>query len=204
MYAIYKVVVSNSQKQALKEIFKQLKRADKNFYSGYVEVAPKFDEARSNRRAMMSLEKAVKKGKVDTVVLDSFENLYMNTRYAYNILCRWMDMGVSIALEEPNAIQTEDAIYQKLLNIQKEYLVKNLVIPIITYEKCYVKHFSDSIFIYFEKDFLKRETTAFGYEEACFTEVVEVKEKTLYIYRSDVNGWYRIEQTLLSNLLKSL
>ena len=191
-FAYYEVVSSQEEKKLRLQEIKTSVGQHPDYYSSYLEVAPAYNASWKQLRALCSLKAAVRKEKIQLLVIPSLENLHMSETRAVNLLLDLMDKGVQIALENPENIQTEEKILTLAQESQLEYIYTVLSIPLIRMESCVVHFFGESVFIYLEKDVPKE--NGFGCsEKMLFIDAVrKFQDAGFFLYRADMQAWYYI------------
>ena len=151
-YAYYEFVSSEEEKQSRLKQIRESFGKDPDYYSAYLEIAPRYDAPTSELRALKSLKTAIRKEKIQTVVIASFENFYMAEVHTLNLLLNFMRNGIQVAVGTPSNIQTEDDIYAKYFDAQMECIMTVLSIPMIAEEDCVICCVGDTPFIRLKKE----------------------------------------------------
>jgi len=191
-FAYYEVVSSQQEKKLRLQEIEESVGKDPDYYSSYLEVAPVYNASWKQLRALCALKAAVRKKKIQLLVIPSLENLHMSENRTVNLLLDFMDKGVQIALENPENIQTEEKILALAQESRLEYINTVLSIPLIRMERCVVQFFGESAFLYLEKDVPKE--GCFGYsEKMLFIDAVrKFQDAGFFLYRADMQAWYHI------------
>lgn len=199
-YAYYSVVPSQEQKEYALWLLGSRTAGDADFYGTYIDVAPEYNGALQDRRAWRSLQAAVRKGKIQTVVIQSFDNLHLGEIRGYSMLKRLMAHGVQIALKCPQRILSDDELLKLAVEEQADYFIEALAVPLLTMEDCLVHYGCSTAYICLGTDpaihdfFRKSETM-------CFSDAVEKYMSTgFYLYRTDKKGWYHIDSVFAQEM----
>ena len=201
-YAYYVVASNDEQKESFQNALKEQVGGDEDFYAAYIEVAPEYNGALQDRRAWRSLQAAVRKGKIQILVIQDMDNLHMGEYRAYSMLKRLMDRGVQIALKNPRMILSVDELLKLAVQAQADYFMENLAVPLLTMENCLVHAPFGTPFICLGTDptvhdFFRESKTM------CFEDVVEQYQPTgFYLYRTDKKGWYHIDPVFAREMHK--
>lgn len=192
-FAYYEVVFSREEKERRLQEIKASMRENPDYYSSYLEVAPGYNASWNELRAMCSMKSAVRRGKIQLLVIPSLENLHMEETRAVYLLLDLMAKGVKIALRNPKNIQTKEMILDLAWESQLECIYTVLIIPLITMEHCVIHFLGQSAFIYLEQDAPKRDYSFGRVENLLFIDAVRKFQKTgFFFYRSDVQACYHI------------
>ena len=202
MYAYYEFVSNAEEKQARLKQIRASSFEDPAYYSSYLEIAPKYDAPMRELRALKALKAAIRKGKLQTVVISSFENLYMEEEHAFNLLLNLMKNGIQVAVGNPSNLQTEDDLLGKCVDAQMKCIGTILSFPMITMEECRIHFVSDTPFIRLLDD-CTQEDQHWYYTEMLYADAVEKYRKTgFFFYRSDVRSWYYIRDYIAEQMIE--
>lgn len=152
MYAWYEFVNNVEEKHACLSRIRESFGKDPDFYSAYLEIPLEYNAPMRELKAIKALKAAIRKGKIQTVVIPSFENFYMAEVRTYSVLMNLMRSGVRIAIGEPDNYQTEEDLFEKCLDAQRECVITVLSIPMITMSDCRISSRGDAPFIRLEED----------------------------------------------------
>lgn len=200
--AYYEVVKTEEEKYRRIRELKEAHEGDADFYSVYIDVDIRYNESISKRKSFRSLMNAIRKKKVDTVFISSFEAFHISEIYALNILLRFKNRGIKIQIgtgnEEISNSVSEEEIVEKMKNLYEEYLFTVVSVSMITMESCFVLKNSETPFMFLEKDKEQAEKRYFyakaekGKKELFIDAVEECRNVGFFFFRSDVNEWYFI------------
>lgn len=208
-YAYYATAPSQEQKDGFMSLLGAQTAGHEAFYGAYIDVVTEYNGNIQDWRAWRSLQAAVRKGRIQIVVIQSMENLFMEEIRAYSMLKRLMYHGVQIALKDPQSILSNDELLKLAMETQIDYFFTELVMPLLNLEDCLVHYGYSIAYVCLGTDpdihpyFLDSETM-------CFADAVEKYMSTgFYLYRTDKKGWYHIDrvfaqimhQFFLENLL---
>lgn len=203
MYAYYEVVSSEEERKCRLKQIKDSVAGDICYYSAYIEVSPRYDAPLRELRAMRSLKAAIKRGRIQTLVISSLENLYMQETHALSVLFDFVEAGVQIALGEPTRVLTENDLFKLAYDAQMEYIMTTLSIPLITMQDCVVHFVGDSAFIHLEEDF-PGENHYNHTERMLFIDAVrKFIDIGFFVYRADVQAWYHIPDYMAEAMKES-
>jgi len=199
-YAYYAIVPSQEQKEEFQRLLKERAEGDDNFYSAYIDVAPDYNGPLQERRAWRSLQAAVRKEKLQIVVIQSLDNLYMGEIRAYSVLKRLMTHGVQIALKYPQSILSDDELLKLAVEAQMDYFMKELAVPLLTMDDCLIHNTYSTSYVCLGTDtaihpfFHKSEIM-------CFSDAVnKYKDTGFFLYRTDRKGWYYIDSVFAEEM----
>lgn len=196
-YAYFEVVKNADEKKARQLELKHRTKEDENYYSSYIQIAEWYNSLLYECTALKSLKAAIRKGKVNIVVVPGIQGLSMQPMYAYCFLCKLAETGVSIAFGSPENIQTPDNLIAALCEAEDEYIYISLFIPMFTMEYCYVNRF----FVYLEKDIDQLGERLSYYEKRFFIDVVRERSKYGFdIYDSDNDAFYHISEFMAERM----
>lgn len=199
--AYYEVVKTEEEKLRRDRELREMHKDDSDFYSVYVDCDIKYNEALSNRKSFQALMSAVRRKKVDTILISSFEAFHVSELYALTILLRFKERGVKIQVgtEESgfsNSV-SRDEIISKMYDIYEDYLFTVVSVPMITMAKCFI--LKRGPFIFLEKDKEQAEkrysyAKAENGEKKLFVDAIEeCHNDGFFFFRSDVDEWYHID-----------
>ena len=201
-YAYYEVVASEEEKKLRKAQILNTNTGD-NFYSAYLEVAPRYDAPDSEKRAIRSLKDAIRRGKVQTVVLPSLENLRISELFAFHLFRYFQDREIRVAFGTPDNIYSPEALDLLLIDSQQKYIDDQLLTAIATREDCYVQEKHGYAHIHLKQDFPGEEPYT-QYRIMDFVQAVETyKSVGFYLYRPDISDWYPVSDFMAEQILFS-
>ena len=193
-YADYATAPTVEQGEALRSLLRKDAASDSDLYSIYIDVAPEYNDPLQKRRGWCNLQAAIRRGKVQVVVIQSMENLYVSEARGYFMLKRLMERGVQIAHKHPRNTLTEDSLMKLATESQLEYFVKNLAVPLITMDDCLVHDGFSSGFICLGTDPSVHPYFSGRHKTMSFPDAVqEYKDNGFFLYRPDKNGWYHVD-----------
>ena len=108
MYAYYEFVSNVEDKQTRRNQIRASTFEDPDYYSSYLEIASKYNAPMRELGALKALKAAIRNGKIQTVVIPSFENLYLEEARSHNLLLNFLKNGIQVAVGNPYNIQTEE------------------------------------------------------------------------------------------------
>lgn len=187
-FAFYETAATEEQKQQRLALLKKLYGKDPGFYSVYIDVAPRYDSPRRDRKALRSLTAAIGKGRIRTLVIPGVEGLYMHEGLFWNLYQKFLSQGVHLAVDRPSQVLSDEEGKTLILDAAWNTVMNLLQLPALTMESCYVTSYSDTPTVYLEKDRPKD----FG-RKALLRDVIEQHQDTgIFLFRSDVQAWYHI------------
>lgn len=201
--AFYEVVKTEEEKYRRIRELKEAHKGDTDFYSAYIDVDIRYNESISRRKGFQSLMNAIRKKKVDTIFIPSFEAFRISEMYALNILLRFKNRGIKIQIgtgnkEISNSV-SEEEIDAKMRNLYEDYLLTSVSVHMITMEECFVLSGPGVPFLFLEKD-KDQAGKRYSYAKAekgkkeLFIDVVEkYRNEGFFFFRSDVDEWYFID-----------
>lgn len=200
-FAFYEVVSSESEKKERLRTIKETYGKSPDYFSSYLEVAQIYNASRGSLRALHSMRAAIRKGKIDTVVIKSISNLRMEERRAYELLMTLMDNGINIALREPGKLLTREEIRDLVEYSRLNYIISQLIEPIMDGQMCTVSTCAKSTYIKLLDDEAAAKIPE-GDTKMPFIDAVNLNfDRGFYIYRSDIKTWYHINQFMASAII---
>lgn len=199
-YAYYAIVPSQEQKESFLWLLGKRTAGDEAFYGAYIDVAPEYNGALQDRRAWRSLQAAVRKGRIQVVVIQSMDNLSMGEIRAYSMLKRLMAHSVQIALKYPQRILSDDELMKLAVEAQMDYFMKELAVPPLTMDDCLIHNTYSTSYICLGTDtaihpFFRKS------EIMCFSDAVnKYKDTGFFFYRTDRKGWYYIDSVFAEEM----
>ena len=193
-YAYYATAPSQEQKESFLNLLAEQNAGNEAFYGAYIDVVTEYNGNIQDRRAWRSLQAAVRKGRIQIVVIQSMENLSMEEIRAYSMLKRLMNHGVQIALRDQQSILSNDELLKLAMEAKIDYFFEELVVPLLNLEDCLVHCGYSVAYVCLGTDpgihpyFRDSETM-------CFVDAVEKYMPTgFYLYRTDKKNWYHIDR----------
>jgi len=190
-----------------------------DFYGIYIDSGIDYNTAVSKRRRYKAMMNAVRRGKADTILIRSFDDLFMSEVYAGSVLLHLKNKGISVIVGEGEQTfstgeMTEKEIVSKLNKLYHDYLFLNLTIPLITMEECMIRRSGKNVWVYLKSD---EEEALARYPYLRFWIAQSIVRPTRFInaveectangwfffYRKDVDHWYLIDWNGL-DFLKSI
>ena len=196
-YAYYEAAATEEEKQARLAGIKAAARTDPDYYSAYLEVAPAYDAPLYKRKALNSLKAAIKRGKVEKVVISSLENLAMEELTAAYLL---EELGVPVALGDPGNVLSREDIERLVFESQESFLMTKLAVPLITMDYCYVWKIGGRACVSLETEHWPQSRNRAG-ERMTLIEAVEKNlQEGFYLFREDVMAWYFVPDYLAERM----
>jgi len=207
--AYYCVVKTEEEREKLLKSVKEKYKDDPEYYRTYLDVGVEFDEAMSKRTRYTALRNAMRKGKVDTLILPSFKARHVSELYACNIFLDLKAIGVNVIIEEEKMSfsigeMSRQEIVDKMTDMYYDFLVETFIVPLITMETCIIYPSMTLPHVYLEKDveaaemsrpFLKAEQKYFPSKKECLLDIIENRGKNgFWFYCKEVEGWYHVNE----------
>lgn len=202
-YAYYEFVSNEEEKQSRLKQIRESSCKDPAYYSAYLEIAPRYDAPIRELKALKALKAAIRKGKIQTVVISSIENFYMEEAHTLNLLLSFMGNGIQIAFGTPSNIQSEDDIYAKYFDAQMECIITVLSIPMITMKDCRIYCLRDTPFIRLLEDCTEEDLCRYEAKMLYADAVKQYRATGFFFYRSDVKSWYHIRNYIAEQMIES-
>lgn len=202
--AWYEVVKTEEEKNNKIREFRENRKNYPDVYSVYIDCDIRYDTALSKRNSFRSLMNAVRKKKVDTILIPSMEAFHVSEVYALDTLLKLKKQEITVWIgTEPKGISnlvSEKEIISKMQDLYEEYLTVKVSVPMITMEDCYVSSACSIPFVFLERD-KEQAKKRYSYDvkaeegnKKLFADVIsESQDKGLFLFRSDVDEWYRID-----------
>lgn len=200
-YAWYEFVTNVEEKNLRRGQVLEALEKDPDFYSAYFEIPQEYNAPVREMKAIKALKAAIKKGKIRTVVIPSFENFYMAEIRTYNLLTNLMRAGVRIAIGTADNLQTEEDLFEKCLEAQQECVITVLSIPMITMANCRVERGVSAPFIRLEEDCTEDDDTRFPIRMLYADAVMQYRKSGFYLYRSDVEAWCHVSSFMADMMI---
>lgn len=203
-YAYYEVVSTEEEKQErLRQILAEAGN-DPHYFSAYIDVTTRYNCPWSFLKSMQSLKTAVRRGRVQILVIPSLQKLYMHEYRALSFLLSLMQQGVQIAVGTPSDIQTEEALLDLVVESQVYYVQTQVFLPLAFISDCIVYHSGKYCRIHLSRD----TPDAFSYQTKTHMSlpkaVITYRSTGFYLYRSDVKGWYSVSPDLADFMLQTV
>ena len=202
-YAYYEFVPNEEEKRLRLQQLNELAKADPDCYSAYMEIASRYNAPLMELRAMKALKAAIRKGKVDMIVIPSFANLYMEQVRAHDLLLDFLNKGVCIAIGEPQNILSKQDIYDEYDIAQEECVENVLTIPMNAGKKCVVHHSRNDTYLRLVEDCVGESLTLCGVKMLYSDAVKRYQARGFYFYRSDVKSWYHVDANIAAMMIES-
>lgn len=197
--AVYDVVRTPEEKKLRLADIKAENKNNPDFYSAYIDVAPEYNEAFSDRCGYRSLTRAIREGKVDTVRIPSFERMYMFEGYAFHLMNVLKEKGVRAILRLGNDKLTTDMtdaeLGMKFEDYIQEYLFTTVSLHAITLEDCFFRSGpTPRLCLTNDAASVRRGFGQLpGDRQMLFIDALRECENTgFWFYRTDVSGWYYV------------
>ena len=200
MYACYEFVSNVEEKHIRLSRIKESFGNDPNFYSAYLEIPRKYNAPIRELKAIKALKAAIKKGKIQMVVIPSFDNFYMAEARTYSMLLNLMRSGICIAIENPDNVQTEQDLFEKCLDAQMECVITVLSIPVMS--DCRIAWGGNTPFIRLEEDCTTADDALYPNRMPYADAVERFCDSGFFLYRSDVNSWYHVSSFMAERMLE--
>lgn len=200
-YAWYEFVNNVEEKHHCLSRIRKSFGEDPDFYSAYLEIPREYNAPMRELKAIKALKAAIRKGRIQLVVIPSFENFYMAEVRTYSVLINLMRSGVCVAIGDPENVQTEEDLFEKCLEAQQECAITVLSIPMITMSECRVSNRSDTPFIRLEEDCDEDDADWYPVRMLYADAVKQYRDTGFYLYRSDVGAWCHVSSFMAEMMI---
>lgn len=208
-FAYYETAGTEEEKKQRIHQLREAHRGDESYYSAYIDVAPVYDERPYKRRGYISMINAIRKGKMDKVVMPDASKLGMPEIFLYDMIFGLRRKGIAFSVGEGETLFTSDmpdsAIRLKLYEQMMNYLLDDFFIPAFTDENCFISGWKVP-FVYLEKD---AEAARGRYscvyksdrKKPFIDALREYGEQGCWLYRRDLNCWYPVIPDAMQGLV---
>ncbi len=192
---------------------------DPDFHAAYIDSGIHYNTAVSDRSRYKAMITTVRRGKADTILLRSINDLFMSEMHACSVLLRLKNKGISVIAGEgeqtfSTAEMTEKEIISKMNELYYDYLILNLAVPLITMEECMIRRSGGNAWVYLKSEeeaaharypYLRFWIAQSVVQPTRFINAVEecTDNSCFFFYRKDVDHWYFIDRNGL-DFLKSI
>lgn len=202
-FAWYEFVSNVEERHLCLSRIKESFGNDPDFYSAYLEITQTYNSPVRELKAIKALKAAIRKGKIQTVVIPSFENIYMAEVRTYSVLMNLMHSGVRIAIGTPDNFQTEEDLFEKCLDAQRECVITVLSIPMITMSDCRIGWSGKTPFVRLEEDCTDADGAQHPTRMLYADAVREFRESGFFLYRSDVGAWCHVSSFMAELMIET-
>lgn len=179
-----------------------------DFYGIYIDSGIDYNTAVSKRRRYKAMMNAVRRGKIDTILIRSMDDLLMSEMYACAVFLRLKEYGVSVIVGKgrqsfSTGEMSEHDIIVKMNELYYDYLMLNLTVPVVTLEKCVIHSSCGSAWLYLKEEkeaacarypYLRSKNHMSADRTISFIDAVtECMDSGFYFYRKDADSWYFID-----------
>ena len=191
-YAYYGAVSGEAEKLICLERIRASVGQDRDYYKTYLEMAPGYNCPVCELKALRNLRAAIRRGKVDKVVILDPRSLAMGEDNLSWLLHDFLGRGVRVAFGDPDNVRTGADINRFIREGMLAFVRDRLRGPMETGSPCLVRFVTDTPYVYLEGEFPEKLPARLT-RQMTFPEVVEAYEETGFVlFLRDKGGYYRI------------